>query len=379
MGRARRSRAAGAADLAGRRHPASCWCSLAGRRSSRSPYAPAQRRRLAPAVEAEPGTRRRGTPDPPAPAGSPGARAAPRSPTPRPGSSALRLRRHAAARRRRRGRRLAERGGPGRGRRGGPALLAGGRRHRAGARLLADRLRLHPLRHLGPPRLPRRLRPAHHRHPVGRRHLLAARRPPLRAALLRGARRARPDLADGHLDRAHRRPAGHLRALPGQRAGRRRRLATARRAPAAGSRCSRTAHRWSGCTAAGSPPTSAPRPLSDLHRRGATAGATCGAPPTRSAARSGSTGDGRPAPWTAGRCKDPLAYGRTRATRCPRRSWATPTTRPTRSSPRSAPRCSTGCRPALRAARRRREGAASRPGGARRPGRDQGSSGRSSG
>ena len=57
------------------------------------------------------------------------------------------------------------------------------------------------VRRLGPARLPGRLGPPHHRHPLGRRYLLAARRAPLRAALLRRARRARPDLADGHLDR----------------------------------------------------------------------------------------------------------------------------------------------------------------------------------
>ncbi|CAM5614887.1 hypothetical protein SGRIM128S_06708 [Streptomyces griseomycini] len=78
---------------------------------------------------------------------------------------------------------------------------------------------------------------AHHRHPVGRGHLLAARRPPLRAALLRRARGARPDLADRHLDRGHRRTAGDLRPLPGQRPRRRRGLAACRRPPAGASRC----------------------------------------------------------------------------------------------------------------------------------------------
>ncbi|OMI36156.1 integral membrane protein [Streptomyces sparsogenes DSM 40356] len=128
--------------------------------------------------------------------------------------------------RRRRGRRgLGHRAGAGTGRRRHARRRRGRRPDRAGARLLADGPGVPAAGHLGPPRLPQPLRPPHHRHPVGRRHLLAARRPPLRAPLLRRAGRPRPDLADGDLDPAPRRAAGDLRPLAGQRAGRRRGLA----------------------------------------------------------------------------------------------------------------------------------------------------------
>ena len=115
---------------------------------------------------------------------------------------------------------------PGRGRPGRRTPSSQGAAETAQALgLLADRPRLHTVRHLGPARLQGPLRPPHHRHPLGRRHLLAARRPPLRPALLRRARGARPDLADGDLDPGHRRPPRPLRALPGQRARGRRGLA----------------------------------------------------------------------------------------------------------------------------------------------------------
>ncbi|SCD79922.1 hypothetical protein GA0115246_106201, partial [Streptomyces sp. SolWspMP-sol7th] len=107
-----------------------------------------------------------------------------------------------------------------------------------GARLLAHRTRRAALPRLRPPRLPRSARPPHDRHPVGRRYVLAARRAPLRAALLRRAGRPRPDVAHGDVDRAHRGEARPLRPLPGQRARRRRGLATA----AAGPRQDRPPH-----------------------------------------------------------------------------------------------------------------------------------------
>ena len=134
----------------------------------------------------------------------------------------------------------------------------------------------------------------------------------------------------------HRRPAGHLRPLPGQRAGRRRGLAAATRAPAAGSRCSPTAPRWSGSTGAGSPPTSARAALRALHRE-----VDCwrnlwrltdpiGGPVRLHRRRTAAEVDRGPLQGPA-RLR-PYAPN----TRCPRRSWATPTTRPTRPSPRSA-------------------------------------------
>lgn len=137
-----------------------------------------------------------------------------------------RLRDHPGARRGRPRRSLAQRTGPGRSGPRDPAVAGGRRPRRPGHRVLAHRPRHRRLRHLGPPRLPGPLRPPDHRHPVGRGHLLAARGPPLRTALLRRARRPRPDLADGRLDRPYRRPPGDLRPLPGQRARRGGRLAT---------------------------------------------------------------------------------------------------------------------------------------------------------
>lgn len=144
---------------------------------------------------------------------------------PRPPPRRRGRRHHAPARRRGTGRRPHHRPSARGGHHGRAPVPARCRADRTGPGLLADRPRLHPVRHMGPARLPGHLRAAHHRHPVGRRHLLAARRPPLRPALLRRARGARPDLARGHLDPCHRRAAGHLRALPGQRARRRRGLA----------------------------------------------------------------------------------------------------------------------------------------------------------
>ena len=128
---------------------------------------------------------------------------------------------------RRPGGRAGDRRRPGEAAQGTYAVVEGAAETAQALGLLADRPRLHTVRHLGPPRLQGPVGPPHHRHPVGRRHLLAARRPPLRAALLRRARRARPDLAHGHLDPRHRRAARPLRALPGQRAGRRGGLAAA--------------------------------------------------------------------------------------------------------------------------------------------------------
>ncbi len=102
----------------------------------------------------------------------------------RPGTTHPRrhLRRHAAAGRRRPRRRAGHRADPGRRGAGDASSRARCGADRAGPRLLADRPRFRPARHLGPPRLQGRLRPAHHRDSVGRRHLLAARRAPLRAA-----------------------------------------------------------------------------------------------------------------------------------------------------------------------------------------------------
>lgn len=98
---------------------------------------------------------------------------------------------------------LAQRRGAGPGRRRERAAPRIVRRGRAVDRLLADRLRLHTVRRRWPPRLQGRLGPPHHRHPLGRGHLLAARRPPLRAPVLRRARRPRPRLPDVRLDDHH--------------------------------------------------------------------------------------------------------------------------------------------------------------------------------
>ena len=149
--------------------------------------------------------------------------------------------------------------------------------------------------------------------------------------------------------RAHRRPPGHLRPLPGQRAGRRRGLAARARRPAQrvalltyGSPLERLYGRW--FPAYFGPAAAAPRCT-----RRSPAGATCGGSPTPSAARSGCAGDTRARGRPRARSTDPLAYGRdARDTRCPHRSSATPTTRRTPASPRNAPRCWRGCAPGPR-------------------------------
>lgn len=215
-------RPSGPADLAGVRHPAAARRRPAAlRRAGPAHLAPGPRR-TGRHRERPPGRGRRPGPHPAHRAHPcPGHPHRPRAP---PGRH--RLRHHPAA------------GGRGAGgcpddrpdarRRGAGDVRRGPRRRRdrAGVGVLAHRPRFHTVRHLGQARLQGRLRTAHHRHPVGRRHLLAPRRPSLRAALLRGARGARPHLADGHLDPGDRRAAGHLRAFAGQRPRRLGRLAT---------------------------------------------------------------------------------------------------------------------------------------------------------
>lgn len=86
-------------------------------------------------------------------------------------------------------------------------------------------------------RLPGRLRPAHHRHPLGRRNVLAARRPPLRTALLRGARRPRPGLTHVRLDGTDPRPASSSPATPRAASWPRPRSGSCPPGPGAGSPC----------------------------------------------------------------------------------------------------------------------------------------------
>ncbi|GFN01714.1 hypothetical protein Smic_02700 [Streptomyces microflavus] len=146
-------------------------------------------RRMGPDIEAEYAPNRL---TPAAPGASPASAPRPPSPT-RPLDRRRGLRRDPAPRHGGRRGLLDQRSGarPRDGRGRGARRIA--RRGRPVDRLLADRIRLRTVRRGRPPRLPGRLRPPHHRHPLGRGHLLAARRPPLRAPCY--AERAVPDLA----------------------------------------------------------------------------------------------------------------------------------------------------------------------------------------
>lgn len=226
--RRRTARAARAAVLAGRRAAPAAPRTGPARglvRGARGPGAGSARRRRGrrvPGGDAGPG------PQPPDRRGADRGRAHRLRALVRGG----RLRDHPGARCGRAGRGLVQREGPGGGGPRDPAGAGGRRPRRPGCRVLAHRPGHRRFRRLGPPCLPGSRRPPDHRDPVGRRHLLAARRPPLRTALLRRAGRPRPHLADGRLDRPHRWPPRHLRPLPGQRARRGGRLAaTAARPP----------------------------------------------------------------------------------------------------------------------------------------------------
>lgn len=129
-------------------------------------------------------------------------------------------------------------------------------------------------------------------------------------------------------------------AIPRAASSRRPRSGSCPQRPGSASPCSPTVRRSSGCTGAGSRPTSVPDRCTDCTAQ-CTAGAICGGPPTRSAAGSGSTTGPSPR-WTGGRCGTRWSTGVPRNIRCPNRCWVTRTTRPTRCSPRSGPRCSPG-------------------------------------